>query len=163
MGSARTWSAIAMIVAICAVVAACAPDRDDTTPMPLPTSTSSASPAPEASSEPAPDPTLLPGGTALANHAYFDFVNRRLLSVNSNPSGEAVISNLIAAGFNKADMEITPDKTSELRRPSDSIEFSVRVGDRCLIGQFEAGSYASMVGPVLNGGRCLVGKTEPIN
>ena len=105
---------------------------------------------------------MLPGGTALANRAYFDFVNQRLLSVNDNPSSEAVVANLVAAGFAKEDLEVTPDKTSQLRRPSDSIEFSVRAGGSCLIGQFEAGTYVSLVGPVLSGGRCLIGKTEPI-
>jgi hypothetical protein len=162
MGRARNWLAIIVIVAVSTTLAACVPARDDTTPMPVPATTASASPSADPSAEPDPDPTMLPGGTALANRAYFDFVNKRLLSVNSNPSGEAVISNLVSAGFDKAAMEITPDKTSQLRRPSDSIEFSVRVGDSCLVGQFEANGYASMVGPVLSGGRCLIGKTEPI-
>ncbi len=162
MGRVRNWLAITMIVTVGATLSACASNRDNTTPMPVPTTTTSASPNAEPQTGPDPDPTMLPGGTALANHAYFDFINQRLLSVNNNPSGEAIISNLVAAGFAKVDMEITPDKTSQLRRPSDSIEFSVRVGDTCLIGQFEASSYVSLVGPALSGGRCLIGKTEPI-
>ena len=131
--------------------------------MPIPTTSTSASPNAASDNEPAPDPTLLPGGTALANHAYFDFVNKRLFSVNKNPSDDAVVKNLVAAGFAKADLEVTSDKTSQLRRPSDSIEFSVRVGESCLIGQFELNGYKSIVGPVISGGRCLIGKTEPIS
>jgi Domain of unknown function (DUF6993) len=162
MTSVRFRLATATAVVVCVALAGCAPDRDNTVPMPVPTASGSASPSASPGAEPDPDPTLLPGGTALANHAYFDFVNKRLLSVNKNPSDDAVVQNLVAAGFAKADLEITPDKTSQLRRPSDSIEFSVRTGEGCLIGQFEAGSYVSIVGPVLSGGRCLIGKTEPI-
>lgn len=152
------------IVALGVTLSACVQDRENTVPTPISTADVSAQPSPEpdATAEPTPDPTMLPGGTALANRAYFDFVNKRLLSVNKNPSDVAIVKNLVAAGFAKRDLEVTPDKTSELRRPSDSIEFSVRVGDSCLIGQFQSSKYASMVGPVLSGGRCLVGKTEPI-
>ncbi len=160
MSRSRNWLTIFVIVAVSASLAACAPERDNTVPMPVPTSTASASPS--AGPEPEPDPTLLPGGSALANRDYFDFVNQRLLSVNKNPSHDAVVQNLVAAGFPKGDLEVTSDKTSELRRPSDSIEFSVRSGENCLIGQFEASKYYSTVGPALSGGRCLIGKTVDI-
>jgi len=163
MGSVKNWLTIAMVVAVSASLAACAPERDNTVPMPVPTHSGSASPGADPGPEPEPDPTLLPGGSALANRDYFDFVNQRLLSVNSNPSHDAVVQNLVAAGFAKADLEVTPDKTSELRRPSDSIEFAVRAGENCLIGQFEASNYYSTVGPVLSGGLCLIGKTVDLN
>jgi hypothetical protein len=158
MRAVRSWAAATVAACLIVGLAACAPEREDIVPMPVPTVSSSASP----SAEPDPDPTMLPGGTALANHAYFDFVNRRLLAVNKNPSSAAIVKNLVKAGFEKKDMEITDEKTSQLRRPSDSIEFSVRVGEDCLIGQFEAGGYHSIVGPALSGGRCLIGKTVPI-
>jgi hypothetical protein len=161
MREARTWSAAIAIVVVATALAGCAPDRDTTVPMPLPTTTPSSTAVP--TNEPEPDPTMLPGGTALANRAYFDFVNNRLLAVNSNPAGKAIIDNLVAAGFDKAAMQITPDKTSQLRRPVDSIEFSVRLHDDCLIGQFAGGAYHSIVGPVLTDGGCLIGKTRPID
>ena len=158
MRAVHSGALVALVAAIVVGLAACAPERNDTVPMPVPTVSTSASP----SAEPDPDPTMLPGGTALANRAYFDFVNTRLLAVNSNPSTTAIVTSLVDAGFAKADMEITPDKTSELRRPVDSIEFSVRIGESCLIGQFEAGGYTSLVGPVVSGGHCLIGKTQKI-
>ena len=162
MGAARNGLTLAMVVAVSATLAACAPSRDDTTPMPVPTVTTSASPSAKPTSEPNPDPTMLPGGTALANHAYFDFVNRRLLAVNANPSDEAIVKNLVDAGFPKADLEITSDKTYPLGLVADSIEFAVRTSDGCLLGHFKAGDYHSIVGPPVNGDRCLIGKTEPL-
>ncbi|MEO6941641.1 MAG: hypothetical protein ABI238_02845 [Terrimesophilobacter sp.] len=156
----RCLSLATVAVALCVALAACAPDRGNTVPVPMPVPTVSTSASPSA--EPDAEPTMLPGGTALANRAYFDFVNQRLLAVNKNPSDLAIVSNLEKAGFAKAALEVTPDKTSELRRPTDSIEFSVLIGDSCLIGQFEANGYHSIVGPVLSGGRCLIGKTQTI-
>lgn len=149
------------IIALAVTLSACAPDRDNTVPVPMPVSTSSGSPTPSPVSEPDPDPTLLPGGTALANHAYFDFVNKRLLAVNKNPSDQAVISNLEKSGFARKDLEATPDTTSVMRAPSASIEVSVRIGDTCLIGQFKASAYHSVIGPAVDG-RCLIGTTQTI-
>jgi hypothetical protein len=158
MHRVRSWAVIALTVAVVAGLAACAPDRNDDVPMPVPTTSSSASP----SAEPDPDPTMLPGGTALANRAYFDFVNPRLIAKNKNPTLARIVTTLVQAGFSKSAIEITPEKTSELRRPVDSMEFSVRIDDQCLIGQFESGGYHSLVGPVLSGGRCLIGKTASL-
>lgn len=150
-----------MVVALAGALTACTPGHDTTIPMPIPTSSPSSTNPP--TNEPDPDPTLLPGGTALANREYFDFVNNRLLAVNSNPAGRAIIDNLVAAGFDKAAMQVTPDTTAVLKGPADSIEFSVRTSHDCLIGQFAGGTYRSLIGPVLSDGGCLVGKTRPID
>lgn len=153
-----------LCLALCTGVAlsACAPPRGDTVPTPIPTVSETTSPSVEPSAAPEPDPILLPLGTALANLAYFDFVNKRLLGVNSNPSDAAIIENLVDAGFSKDSLEVMPDKTSELRRPTDSIEFSVLTSKDCLIGQFASGAYFSIIGPVLSGGKCLIGQTVSI-
>ncbi len=161
MRTVRGWNTMLVIAALAAMLTACAPDRGTTMPVPLPTSSPHNTNAP--SNEPDPDPTLLPGGTALANRAYFDFVNKRLLAVNSNPAGEAIIDNLVAAGFDKTAMQVTPDTTAVLNGPADSIEFSVRTIEDCLIGQFAGGTYRSLIGPVLSDGGCLVGRTRPID
>lgn len=161
MRTVRGVSAMLVVAALAAGLTACAPDRGTTVPMPIPTTTPSSTAAPTNESD--PDPTLLPGGTALANRAYFDFVNNRLLAVNSNPAGQAIIDNLVAAGFDKALMQVTPDTTAVLRSPVAAIEFSVRLHDECLIGQFAGGAYRSIIGPVLSDGGCLVGKTRPID
>ncbi len=161
MREIRGWSAMLVIAALAIGLTACAADRDTTVPMPIPTSSPSGTSGP--GDEPDPDPTLQPSGTALANRAYFDFVNNRLLAVNSNPAGKAIIDNLVSAGFDKTAMQVTPDTTIVLRGPADSIEFSVRLYDDCLIGQFAGGAYHSIVGPILSDGGCLVGRTRPID
>ena len=161
MRTARSLGTILAVVALAAGLTACAPERGTTVPIPIPTASPSSTAAP--TGKPDPDPTLLPGGTALANRDYFDFVNNRLLAVNGNPAGKAIIDNLVAAGFDKSAMQITPDRTAVLRGPADAIEFSVRTSNDCLIGQFAGGAYRSIIGPVLSDGGCLVGRTRPID
>lgn len=137
-----------------------------------PTTTSTAKPAdpvvsasPSPSSTTAPDviPTLLPGGTALANQAYFDYVNNALFTKDPNAEGRAIVDNLISAGFEKESLQVTPDKTAVLGLKADSIEFSVRAFDECLIGQISGRGYHSVIGPVVSDGVCLAGKTRSID
>lgn len=151
-------------IALVVLLTACANEPSDTVPAPVPIGTNEATAAPTSTptAPPAPDPILLPGGTALANIDYFNFVNRRLLSVNKNPSGAAIVENLVNAGFAKSDLEVTPDKTSQLHRPADSIQFAVQTSRGCLVGEFHAGAYTSMVAPTVNGEKCLIGETATI-
>ncbi len=117
-----------------------------------------------ASAPPKPerDPELLPGGSALANRDYFDFVNERLLERAPDAQGKAIIDNLVAAGFEKAAMQVTPDATPG-GLAVDSIEFSVLAGEDCLIGQVRSADYTSTIAPMLSNGACLVGKTRVID
>jgi len=113
----------------------------------------------------APAPVgLVPGGTAEQNLAYFDQVNKATLAANPNAQGRDFIDGLVAAGFPKADMQVTVDTTT-IGLKANSIQFSVRVGDTCLIGQngADAGGYWSEVTPVLSTGNCLVGQTRAID
>lgn len=129
--------------------------------MPVPTT----SPSPTASSEPTPvikEPKLLPGGTALANREYFDFVNERLFTEHPDANGQQIIDNLALAGFDKAAMQVTKDTTPTGRAP-EAIEFSVNAGADCLIGQLRRGEYTSFIGPALGTGACLIGDTRPID
>lgn len=121
---------------------------------------SSSSPAP--GETPAPDPTLDPAGTAEQNLDYFDFVNERLLEQDGDPGGRALVDNLVAAGFDKAAMEVTPDRTA-VDLDADNVQFSVRFADACLVGQVGNTGYVSAVAPVLGTGKCLVGTTRPID
>ena len=134
-------------------------------PTSIPTTSSSVTPSPSASATEAPkvEPTLLPGGTALANKAYFDYVNQKLLDANPKAGGRAIIDNLIEAGFDQNLMQVTPDKTAVMRIDADSIEFSVRAFDQCLIGQISGHGYHSVIGPLVSDGICLAGKTRPID
>ncbi|TDQ03575.1 hypothetical protein AXZ95_1867 [Leifsonia sp. 115AMFTsu3.1] len=126
------------------------------TPTATPVATSTATPTATAG--------LVPGGTAQENLAYFDTVNHATLAANPNAQGRDFIDALVKAGFTKADMQVTVDTTT-IGLKANSIQFSVRMGDSCLIGQngADAGGYSSMVTPVLSTGNCLIGQTRPID
>jgi hypothetical protein len=132
-------------------------------PEPAPATTVAApTPAPIAST-PAPAPTLDPSGGAAANKAFFDAVNQQVLAQDSSAGGRAFIDALTAAGFDKAAMEVTPDRTAA-DLAADSIQFSIRFSDGCLAGQAgPATGYDSLVTKVLGTGRCLMGTTRPID
>jgi hypothetical protein len=123
-------------------------------PTPTPTTTASASPEPE--------PTLDLEGSARDNHAYFDLVNTDLIAAGGTLDGRAFIDNLVAAGFPKTDLEVTPDRTA-INIAADNIQFAVRLNGTCLIGQYGNIGYASTTGDVLSTDRCLVGATRPID
>ena len=114
-------------------------------------------------STPAPAPTLDPAGGAAANKAFFDTVNQQVLAQDSAAGGRAFIDALAAAGFDKAAMEVTPDRTAA-DLAADSIQFSIRFPDGCLLGQAgPATGYDSLVMKVLGTGRCLMGTTRTID
>ena len=134
---------------------------------PAATAPADASPTPSAEptetpETPRPEPTLDTNGSALQNLDYFDAVNERLLEEDESPDGRAFIDNLIAAGFDRDAMEVTPDRTA-VDLEADNIQFSVRIGDECLLGQFGNTGYVSVVGDALSTGKCLVGNTRPID
>ena len=81
-----------------------------------------------------------------------------------NVAGRAYIDALVAAGFDKAAMQVTPDQTT-VGNPAESIQFSVRWGEECLVGQVgpATGDPVTVVVPVLAEGTCLVGQTRPID
>jgi hypothetical protein len=125
-----------------------------------------ASPAPVATATPTPTqpaaPHLVPGGTAQENLPYFDSINSALAAAGQQATGRAIVDSLVAAGFDKSAMQVTPD-TTPTHNTTDSIQFAVQLGSECLIGQFGGGQYTSVAGPALATGGCLVGKTRPID
>lgn len=129
-----------------------------------PTAPATAAPTRTASDTPTPPaaPTLLPTGTAADNLPFFDSVIAAV--VGAEPVGRSYIDALAGAGFDKAQMEITADTTTE-GKPADSIQFSVRFNGECLVGQNgpSSGGYHSMVAPELASGTCLVGATRQID
>ncbi|MGL4339581.1 MAG: DUF6993 domain-containing protein [Rhodoglobus sp.] len=135
-------------------------------PKSLPVSSTAATPASSESPTPSPppEPTLVPGGTAQENKEFFDLVNQSyfIASGNTIPEGRGVIDTLVAAGFTKADMQITADRTA-IDLPVDSLIFSVRFDNECLIGQYSALGYSAIVAPQLATGSCLVGITRAID
>ncbi|MHC5795763.1 DUF6993 domain-containing protein [Lacisediminihabitans sp. FW035] len=131
------------------------------TPTPSATSTSSSA-SPSRTATPAPAPSYRPDGTAQANKAWFDSVNTKFFAANSGANGRAIIDSLVSAGFDKAAMQVTPDRTS-INGGVDSILFSVKIGDSCLLGQHGGGGYSSAVEKALTSGLCIIGKTRPID
>ena len=151
-------AAIGFAVALGALTACSSP-----APEPMP-STSLAAPTPTpVPSTPAPAPTLDAAGGAAANKAFFDAVNQQVLAQDSAAGGRAFIDALASAGFDKGAMEVTPDRTAA-DLAADSIQFSIRFPDGCLLGQAgPATGYDSLVTKVLGTGRCLMGTTRAID
>ena len=159
MGAIRCCAVGALVVLASAALVACtdAPEEPPgrTSVTESPSSTPGPEPVPEA------EPELVPDGTAEDNLPYFDFVNSEYLA-DADPGGRAIIDNLVAADFDKAAMEVTADRTPR-GSTVDSVQFSVRIGQECLIGQADDEGYASTVAPALGTGSCLVGKTRAID
>ncbi|MFJ4160393.1 DUF6993 domain-containing protein [Microbacterium testaceum] len=135
------------------------PVESDTPPV-------SASPSSTATSTPvAPAaPALVPGGTAAQNLPFFAQVVSGVWSGPDQVAGRAYIDALVAAGFDKAAMQVTSDRTT-VDNPAESIEFSVRMGDQCLVGQVgpSIGNPVTAVLPGLSSGGCLIGQTRAID
>lgn len=140
-------------------------------PAPAP-SGSAAAPSSEASSSTAPTPgetssapiALVPGGTAQQNLPFFSQVVNGVWNGPDQVAGRAYIDALTAAGFDKSSMQVTPDQ-STIGNAAESIEFSVRLGDACLVGQVgpSIGNAVTTVLPGLSSGGCLIGQTRPID
>ena len=154
-GVALAGAALAAVLTL----AGCVPGA----PTPVPTATvaePSATPTPTPTASALPD--LVEGGTAKENQPYFDRINLYYFNANDMGTSRGIVDNLVAAGFRKQDIEITPDHTS-IDLKADSIIFSVRLKGECLIGDFTATTIKSMVAPLLGTGGCLIGKTLTID
>lgn len=129
--------------------------------MPTPEPPSAASP----SASPPAGPVFHADGTAEDNLPIFEQVVAAVWAGEQRVSGRAYIDALVAAGFDREAMQLTPD-TSTVGNPAESIQFSVRWGDaECLVGQVgpSTGEPATAVMPQLAEGRCLVGVTRPVD
>ncbi|MGN7976234.1 DUF6993 domain-containing protein [Microbacterium sp. 22195] len=154
----RAVTTIAGAMLITAALASCSAPAEKPDP-----ATSSAAPSPSASA--AETPVLVPGGTATENLALFTAVTAQVWASDDRARGRAYVDALVAAGFPKERMQVTADRTT-VGRAVESLQFSVAWGDReCLIGQVgpSTGEPVTAVMPQLGGGRCLVGRTRPID
>ncbi|MGM7677630.1 DUF6993 domain-containing protein [Microbacterium sp. A94] len=114
---------------------------------------------------PAPEPSFHPDGTAEDNLPVFTKIVEQVGASPENVSGRAYIDALVAAGFDRAGMQVTEDGTT-VGNPAESIQFSVRWGeDLCLVGQVgpSTGAPVTMIMDQLAEGRCLIGNTRPID
>jgi hypothetical protein len=98
----------------------------------------------------------------LQNLAYFNAIGRTKIGNHPSIQGKAIVDDLVAAGFDKKAMEITPDKTS-IGLAAWNIEFSVKLNGTCLIGQAGNVGFNSFAAPLLASGKCLVGTTRKID
>ena len=126
--------------------------------------TASAAPTASASPTPVAPPTLRPELSADENLAYFDSVNLGVVAANSAAGGRDFIDALVAAGFDRSQMEVTADRTT-VDLEADSVQFAVLFQGECFVGQYgsASGGYHSAVRPALGTGGCLVGETRPID
>ena len=146
-------------------LAACAPATHSGSSAPA--TPSGAGAATASSSSPATSsaaPVLVPSGSADDNLPLFRAVTARVWASEQRASGRAYIDALVAAGFERSAMQLTEDH-STVGNPAESIQFSVRWGDReCLVGQVgpSTGDPVAAVLPQLDGGACLVGRTATL-
>ncbi|MGX5694715.1 DUF6993 domain-containing protein [Agromyces soli] len=113
---------------------------------------------------PIEQPALKPELSAAENLAFFDHVNTQVVTANPAAQGRDFIDALVAAGFDKSQMQLTSDETT-LGKPADSVQFSVAFQGECLVGQYgpASGGYHGAVRPALGTGGCLIGQTRPID
>lgn len=140
------------------LLSACAPGVEAT---PSPTA---AAPSPSASATPE-GPVFVADGSADDNLPLFTAVTSQVWATDQRGSGRAYIDALIAAGFDRASMQVTQD-LSTVGNPAESLLFSVAWGgSECLIGQVgpSTGEPVTAVMPQLDGGRCLIGSTRAID
>ncbi|MBS1906399.1 MAG: hypothetical protein JST33_07490 [Actinobacteria bacterium] len=132
-------------------------------PSPAPSAAPTASAGAETVA-PSAAPVLHPEGSAEDNLPLFAAIVAQVWAGERRASGRAYVDALTAAGFARADMQVTADE-STVGNPAESIQFSVRWGDgRCLVGQVGPSTRdpVTAVLPQLGGGRCLVGRTASV-
>lgn len=139
-------------------LAACAPGPSES-PSPIPSANAeSAPPTPNA-------PTLQPDGSAEDNLPIFSVITEQVWASEQRVSGRAYVDALVAAGFDRAAMQVTQDLTT-VGNPVESLQFSVRWGqEQCLVGQVgpSTGEPVTVIVEQLAEGRCLAGNTRPID
>lgn len=137
-----------------------ASDSTDVVATPSETSAEAATPDPAA----AAPVTFVPGGTAQQNLPFFTEIVATVWGGPEQVAGRAYIDALTSAGFDKTAMQVTPD-VSTIGNAAESIEFSVRLGEECLVGQVgpSIGDPVIVVLPGLSSGGCLIGQTRTID
>ena len=154
MASKRGVVLVALAAAAAIALVGCVPSE----PMPTPTTTKSSTPTPT----PTPDPTLDPTGTAEENLPFWKHLVETMYNAYQMVDGAIMIQSLVDNGFNKADMEVTPNETAIGER-ADSVIFSVRFDGQCFVGQIFPDRWNATLQPLLGTGKCLVGTTRPID
>jgi hypothetical protein len=157
LSAVRGARAACAAVAVAIALAGCTAARDSPT-------VDARSLAAPTSAVPSPIPSASTSSSrALQELARFDAVNRRTVRADGDPDGRQFIDALVAAGYRKADMQVTEDRTT-IGLAVPSVQFSVLTHGVCLVGQHgtATGRYrGAVLEPVA--GRCLIGKTRAID
>jgi hypothetical protein len=155
----RALASAGCVAAACAVLALVG-----CTSPPGPGPTVPAAPTTAPAATPVPAPMLEPQGTAEENLPVFRDVVEVVAQTDRRHEGRAYIDALVAAGFPRGEMELTPDRTT-VGDPADSIQFSVRWSGECLVGQVGPSTPepVAVVLPLVPTGTCLIGQTRPID
>lgn len=124
---------------------------------------------PTATQEPTEEPEQArtefdPDGTADDNLPLFTKVVEKVWDSDDSVTGRAYIDALVDKGFDKDEMQLTSDITT-IEWPAETIMFSVRVGDGCLLGQVgpDTGDPVTTVQPALADDTCMLGNTRDID
>lgn len=146
------------LVALLALVGCTTPVDDATSPSAPPASTA---PTPTATDDAAPEEeplaVFVPDGSAEDNAPVAARVVReRAVSQEPRLTAAEIGQILVEAGFAADTIEVTPDSTP-LGNPTDSINFAVRVGEQCILGELRVAEVVTQTAPVLGTGRCLIG------
>ncbi|WP_292899084.1 hypothetical protein [Microbacterium sp.] len=150
-----------LALAAALALAGCTP----VTPEVAPTVTPPSASAPTASSSAPPvAPSFVADGSAADNLPLFTQVVQTVWAGPDRAAGRAYVDALVAAGFDKAAMQVTADQTT-IGNAAESIEFSVRWQDDCLVGQVgpSISDPVAAVLPGLTAGGCLIGQTRAID
>jgi hypothetical protein len=171
--SLRTVAAMAVALSVTLSFAACASSQTQE-PTSAPTMAPTLAPTTEPTVTVAPSPTpaeddapvLYPHGSAQENLPYFELIVQTVWESMNKDSGRAYINALVHAGFDKAHMQVTADRTT-VGNKAETLFFSVAWGAKeCLIGQVGPSTGKQPVVAVMSQlahGRCLIGNTVDIN
>lgn len=163
----RPFAALTLVAVLALAGCTGEPPAPVSTPTGVGEADSPATPAPAGSTPAETPPTpvaFVPGGSARQNLPIFTQVVSSVWAGADQVSGRAYVDALTASGFDKAAMQVTSDY-STIGNAAESIEFAVRLGDDCLVGQVgpSIGDPVTTVLPGLSSGGCLIGQTRPID
>lgn len=103
-------------------------------------------------------PEFIPDGSAEDNLPYIDYVLTQAGAGTGLFGSLDAVAVLENAGFDRAHMEVTSDRTA-LELAAESITIAVIIDGACALGQWSSDWYTSEVTPVLGAGTCLLGDT----
>lgn len=156
--------AICAATGLCAALVACTSSSGPSQSPASSTGTDVSTPAAPPASGSQAD-VLQPAADAQANLPFFTATAALVYNSAEQTSGRAYIDALVAAGFEKAAMQVTRDTTT-VGDAAESIQFSVLwSAGQCMIGQVGPATGALVTGvfAAAGEGRCLLGDTRSID